>query len=72
LLLNATVTPPASFGYLALWAAGTSQPNSSTLNAGDGAVTSNLAIVGATNGSINAFASNPTLLTLDAYGYFAP
>jgi alpha-L-arabinofuranosidase len=71
-LMNATVTPPSSLGYLALWAAGTAQPNVSTLNANDGSVTSNLAIVGTTNGSVNALALNPTLLTLDVYGYFAP
>jgi hypothetical protein len=72
LLTVATVTPPSVFGYLTLWPAATSQPNVSTLNAIDGAVTSNLAIIGATQGSVGVFASNPTVLTLDAYGYFAP
>jgi hypothetical protein len=71
-LMNATVTPPSALGYLALWTAGTAQPGVSTLNANDASVTSNLAIVGTNNGSVNAFALNPTLLTLDVYGYFAP
>jgi hypothetical protein len=71
-LMNATVTPPSALGYLALWAAGTTQPSVSTLNANDASVTSNLAIVGTTSGSVDVFAANPTLLTLDVYGYFAP
>lgn len=53
-------------------AAGHSQPTVSTLNALDAAVTSNLAIVPATGGSISAFPSNPAHLILDVFGYFAP
>jgi glycerol dehydrogenase-like iron-containing ADH family enzyme len=45
-------------------------PLVSTLNALDGAVTSNLAIVPTTNGSISVFPSNPTHLILDISGYF--
>ncbi len=71
-VLNATVIPSATLGYLSLWPDGTPQPVVSTLNAGDGAVTSNLAIVPTTNGSIDVFASNPTHLVLDIFGYFAP
>jgi hypothetical protein len=41
------------------------------LNALDASVTSNLAIVPTTNGDIGAFASNPTHLILDVFGYFA-
>jgi len=44
----------------------------STLNAGDGAVTSNLAIVPTTNGSVSAFVSQPSHLVLDISGFFAP
>jgi hypothetical protein len=47
------------------------QPTVSTLNAPDGAVTSNMAIVPSTDGSISAFASNPTQLVLDISSYFA-
>jgi hypothetical protein len=43
-----------------------------TLNAVDGAITSNLAIVPTMNGNIDAFASAPTDLVLDIFGYFAP
>jgi len=38
------------------------------LNALDGAITSNLAIVPTTNGSISAFASNATHLIIDISG----
>src|SRR5579864_5766797 len=70
-VLNATVVPPGPLGFLTLWAAGASQPLVSTLNAVDGAVTSNMAIVPANNGSVNAFGSNPTHLILDVLGYFS-
>jgi Phosphate-induced protein 1 conserved region len=71
-VLNATVVPPGPFGFLALWPQGTPQPLVSTLNAIDGSVTSNLAIVPTTNGQISSFASNPVHLVLDISGYFAP
>jgi hypothetical protein len=51
---------------------GVPQPLASTLNAGDGAITSDMAIVGTTNGSINAFAFQPAQRILDTSGYFAP
>jgi hypothetical protein len=71
-VLNATVIPPsAPLGFLALWPNGAPQPGVSTLNAVDGAIASNLAIVPTTNGSVNAFASDPTQLVLDIFGYFA-
>lgn len=44
-MLNATVVPPAVFGFLTLWPDGVSRPLVSTLNAVDGAITSNAAIV---------------------------
>jgi hypothetical protein len=71
-VLNATVLPTASLGYLTLWPAGENQPVVSTLNAADGAVTSNMAIAPTVNGSIDAFSSNPTQLILDLSSYFAP
>ena len=70
-VLNATVAPPGALNYLALWEYGQAQPLTSTLNAADGAVTSNMAIVQAFSGWIDAYASNPTRLILDASGYFA-
>ena len=71
-VLNATVVPPGPLGFLTLWPNGAPQPLVSTLNAGDGAITSNMAIVPSTNGFISAFASNATHLVLDISGYFVP
>jgi hypothetical protein len=71
-VLSATVVPTATVGYLTLWAEGQPQPLTATLNAIDGAITSNLAIVPAAYGRISAFPSNPTHLVLDLFGYFAP
>ena len=48
------------------------QPGVSTLNSVDGSVTSNMAIVPNSDGSTDAFASNPTQLILDISSYFAP
>ncbi len=69
--MNATVLPQGSYGYLTLWPSGT-RPLASTLNAIDGAVTSNMAIVGAANGSIDAYNSGFANLLLDMSGYMAP
>jgi hypothetical protein len=71
-VFNATVVPPGLLGYLTLWPQGQPQPFAATLNALDGAITSNLAIVPTNNGSISAFPFNPTQLVLDLFGYFAP
>ncbi len=71
--LNATVIPAAGrLGYLTLWPDGQDQPVVSTLNAIDGQITSNLAIVPTTNGSIDAYANALTQLVLDLSSYFAP
>lgn len=72
LVSNATVVPQDSLEYLTLWPSGQTQPLVSTLNAIDGAITSNMAIVSTNLGSINAFATSPTYLILDVSGYFAP
>ena len=71
-VVNATVVPPGAMGYLTLWPDGEQQPAVSTLNAYDGAVTSNMAIVPTSNGSIDSFAFNPTHLIVDVFSYFAP
>jgi hypothetical protein len=71
-VFNATVVPPGSLGYLTLWPQGAPQPVVSTLNALDGAITSNMAILPTANGSIAAFSSNLAHLVLDIFGYFAP
>ena len=79
-VFNATVVPSASLGYLTLWPDGENQPVVSTLNAYDGFITSNMAIVPNMHGSTDAFAgqglpgpgSGYTQLILDISGYFAP
>ena len=71
-VFNATVVPSVPLGYLTLWPDGRSEPLVSTLNAIDGAVTSNMAIVPTNNGKIDAYASNLTQLILDISSYFAP
>jgi len=71
-VLNATVLPQSTLGFLTLWPDGQQQPGVSTLNATDGATTSNMAIVSTTNGSVDAFVTNPTNLILDLSSYLAP
>ncbi len=71
-VFNATVVPSPTLGYLTLWPVGEMQPVVSTLNAYDGFVTSNMAIVPDLNGMINAYANGTTQLILDISGYFAP
>ena len=69
-VVNATVVPQTRLGYLTLWPDG-QQPVVSTLNAYDGAVTSNLAIVPAdtANGTFQAYASSNTNLLIDIFSY---
>jgi hypothetical protein len=71
-IFNATVVPPGSMPFLTLWPNGELRPVASTLNAYDGFITSNMAIVPTTNGSIDAYAAALTQLILDISGYFAP
>lgn len=71
-VFNSTVVPSDSLGYLTLWPDGGTQPIVSTLNSPDGSITSNMAIVPTTNGSIDAYSTNPTQLVLDMSSYFAP
>jgi hypothetical protein len=68
--ISVTATPSGGMAYLTLWPAGQGMPLASTLNAFDGAVTSNLALVPGGNGSISAFTSAPAMLTFDVSGYF--
>ena len=71
-IFNATVVPPGSMPFLTLWPDGENQPVASTLNAYDGFITSNMAIVPTNDGSIDAYAAALTQLILDISGYFAP
>jgi hypothetical protein len=61
-VLNTAVVPPGSLGFLALWPEGQPQPLVSTLNAVDGALSSNMATVPSTNGWRSAFVNNPLFL----------
>ena len=71
-VFNATVVPSGLLGYLTLWPDPGQQPGVSTLNALDGAITSNMAIVPNIDGSTDAYASDLTQLILDISSYFAP
>ena len=71
-VFNATVVPSGYLGYLTLWPDGENRPVVSTLNAIDGAITSNMAIVPNLNGKTDAYASGTTQLVLDISSYFAP
>jgi hypothetical protein len=71
-VFNATVVPPGPLGFITMWPQGQTQPLAATLNAYDGAITNNMAIVPTTTGSISVFPSDPTHLVLDIVGYFAP
>ena len=71
-VFNATVAPQGGLGYLTLWPQGIAQPLVSTLNAYDGAVTSNMAIVPSSSGEIQAASAGSTALVLDINAFFAP
>ena len=75
-VLNAAVVPSGSLGYLTLWPDQNPQqppPVVATLNASDGFITSNMAIVPNMDGSTDALAAyGYTQLILDISGYFAP
>jgi hypothetical protein len=71
-VFNATVVPPGFLGYITMWPQGQIQPPTATLNAYDGGVTNNMAIVPTNTGSVSVFPSALTHLVLDIFGYFAP
>jgi len=71
--LNVTAVPSQTLGFLSLFPAGsTASFGTSTLNAFEGQIVANAAIVRGNAGALSAFASNPTHLILDVNGYFAP
>ena len=72
--LNMTVVPSlGTLGYLTAWPTGATQPLTSSLNAPEGLITANAAVVPAgTRGSINVFVTDSTDLVIDINGYFAP
>jgi hypothetical protein len=70
-----TVIPPGPLGYLTTWPAGQPQPAVATLNAPNGGVVGNEAIVpsGTVAGEpISVFVNDNTNLVIDINGYFAP
>jgi hypothetical protein len=71
-VFNATAVPSGQLGFLSLWPDGEQQPLVSTLNAPDGLITSNMAIVPTNNGKVDAYSSSATQLILDISSYFAP
>lgn len=69
--LNVTAVPRGPLGYLTIWPSGSARPQVSTLNAIDGRVKANAAIVAAgANGGVSLFAADPTDVILDINGYF--
>ena len=71
--LNVTAVPHGYLGWLTVFPTGQAQPVVSTLNALDGYITANAAIVPAgTAGYISVFASDTTDVLVDINGYFAP
>ena len=71
--LNITVVPQGALGYLSIWPTGEAQPVVSTLNADNGQVVANAAIVPAGGtGSIDVYVTNTTDVVIDTNGYFGP
>jgi hypothetical protein len=69
-VLSIAVVPAGILPYLTLWPQGQPQPYVASLNASDGAITSNMAIVPTTNGWISSFLASPSHLVVDVLGYF--
>jgi hypothetical protein len=71
--LNTTVVPQGALAFLSTWPDGSPQPVVSTLNAFDGQIVANAAIVPAgTDGSIDVYVTNTTDVIVDTNGYFGP
>ncbi len=69
--LNITSIPVGPLYFLAAWGTGGSMPLTSTLNAPQGGVVANAAIVPAgTNGAISLFVTNETDIVVDVTGYY--
>jgi hypothetical protein len=71
--LNITVVPPGVLDFLSTWPTAKAQPAVSTLNAYNGQIVANAAIVpSGTSGSIDVFVTNTTNVVIDTNGYFGP
>ena len=69
--LNVTVVPEGPLAYLTLWPTGQNRPLVSTLNAWQGQVVANAALVPAgSGGAVSVYASDTSNVILDINGYF--
>jgi hypothetical protein len=71
-VFNLTAAPIRSLEFISLWPDGQPWPGVSLLNAVDGSLTSNMAIVPTANGFIDLLATDLTHTFVDIFGYFAP
>lgn len=70
--LNITAVPRGPLQYMTIWPDGQAQPLVSTLNAADGRVVANAALVPAgTGGAIAVYVTDDTDVLIDINGYFA-
>ncbi len=70
--LNFTLVPSQPLGYLTTWPSGAPRPLVSTLNAPEGSVVANAAVVAAGAGAaIDVFVTGTTDVSIDVNGYFA-
>jgi hypothetical protein len=68
---NVTARPTNTLDYLTIWPAGKPKPDVSTLNAFNGGIVSNGAIVPAgDNGGVNVFVTHQSHVQLEINGYF--
>ena len=71
--LNLTAVPRSSLSFVTAWPSGRAQPLASILNAPNGTVTANAAIIPAgIGGGISTYGSSDTDFIIDINGYFAP
>ncbi|SCG52448.1 hypothetical protein GA0070609_2664 [Micromonospora echinaurantiaca] len=71
-VLNVTVTGPASAGYVTVYPTGAARPTASNLNYRAGQTVANQVVVGlGTGGSVRLFTSARTHLLADVTGYFS-
>ena len=71
-VLNATATRAGAAGYLTVWAAGDTQPDTSNLNiAGPGDTIANQVIVPVSGGKVEVFSQSAADVLLDVDGYYS-
>ena len=72
-VLNVTITAPATAGYLSLWSAGEPWPGTSSLNFAPKQTIANLVIAPVTSNYISLMTSAAsTDVAIDLFGYYAP